>query len=111
MDVLCALNVGCFERARDGSEGTDRCDTVGECRSHRRTHGTDGSGGAVGFAGKVKTTAQMAALQLLLLSLGMPAVAAVRTTGIWLLYAAAVLSCTSASAYFAVAMPLLSSRK
>lgn len=62
---------------------------------------------AVGFAGKVKTTAQMAALQLLLLSLGMPAVAAVRTAGIWLLYVAAVLSCTSASGYFAVAMPLL----
>ena len=65
---------------------------------------------AVGFSGKVKTAAQMVALQLLLLSIAIPNVLRLRTAGLWLLYLAALLSCTSAKGYFAAAWPLLTKR-
>lgn len=78
---------------------------------------------AVGFAGKVKTAAQMVALQLLLLAppppkelLAMasligataPPSSLLRNAGLVLLYAATVLGCTSAAGYFQAAWPLLS---
>ena len=78
---------------------------------------------AVGFAGKVKTAAQMVALQLLLLApppprelLAMasligaaaPPSSLLRNAGLVLLYAATVLGCTSAAGYFKAAWPLLS---
>ena len=61
---------------------------------------------AVGASGKVKTAAQMVALQLLLLSLALDQ-AAMRRGGLLLLYVAALLSCTSAVGYFAAAWPRL----
>ena len=67
---------------------------------------------AVGWWGKVKTAAQMVALQLLLLAHGVtsPAAQALRTTGLALLYAATCLTCTSAAPYFQAAAPVLLGR-
>ena len=55
---------------------------------------------AVGRWGKVKTATQMVSMQLLLLSVFDVTAVRLRWTGVMLLYAAAVLSCTSAAGYF-----------
>jgi CDP-diacylglycerol--glycerol-3-phosphate 3-phosphatidyltransferase len=72
-----------------------------------------GSRVAVGPWGKVKTAAQMAALQLLLLARAAAGVSALRTasrlwsSGMLLLWVATVLTVTSALGYVATALPVL----